>query len=57
MRRWQVRSTVRKPAALVVVVPAEVIVIDQESEMSDADVTLDVLGAWGNWRTRDLRDV
>ena len=38
-------------------IPADVIVIDQESEMQNANVTFGVLGARVNWRTRDLRDV
>ena len=38
-------------------IPAEVMVMDQESEMQSANVTFEVLGARVNWRTRDLRDV
>jgi hypothetical protein len=51
-----VTSTVRQPAVLVVVVAAEVIVFDQESEVANANVTLWVLGAEVDWRMRDLRD-
>ena len=48
---------VMQPAVLVVVVPAEAIVVDQESEVSNANITLEVLGAGVNCRTRDLCDL
>ena len=38
-------------------IPTEAIVIDPESEMQNANVTFEVLGARVNWRTRDLCDV